>query len=56
MPVKRFAVFDYAQYYPGGGWCDFQASFDTIEEAKAHPDVTQIVDLQTGKVVYGEQP
>ena len=23
-------------YYPGGGWCDYVASFPTVDEAKAH--------------------
>lgn len=53
--VKRFAAFSYQQYYPAGGWCDFTGSYDTVEEARV-TDPTQIVDLTTGQVVYGEQP
>lgn len=33
--MKRFLVFAYDSYYPGGGWGDFQKSFDTLEAAKA---------------------
>ncbi len=53
--MKRYLVFCYEQYYPGGGWCDFQGSYDTLEEAKlAGP--TQIVDSTIGEVIYGERP
>jgi hypothetical protein len=34
--MKRFAVFAYDTYYPGGGMSDFQVSFDTIDEARDH--------------------
>lgn len=50
--MKQFAAFSYANYYPGGGWCDFAGTFDTLEEAKQHG--RQVVDLHTGKVVYGD--
>lgn len=47
--IKRFACFDYQQYYPGGGWDDFVGSFDTIQEAVA-TRCCQIVDLKTGLI------
>lgn len=31
--MKRFVVFAYDTYYPGGGMSDLFGSFDTIEEA-----------------------
>jgi hypothetical protein len=33
--MKRYLLFTYDSYYPGGGWTDFAGSFDTIEEARA---------------------
>lgn len=56
--VKRYMVFGSESYYPGGGWSDFVASFDTQAEAvkcaddfcnKKHPEV---VDLETGDDIY----
>ncbi len=52
--MKRYALFHFDQYYPGGGWNDFQGSFDTPEEAGAvrcTSDYRQIIDLQTGQDV-----
>lgn len=57
---KRFALFMGNQYYPRGGWEDFIAAFDTVDEAmlQAAKDLHQftycwanIADLQTGKIV-----
>ena len=31
--MKRYLVFAYPVYYPGGGWSDFIADFDSIEDA-----------------------
>jgi hypothetical protein len=31
--VKRYLLFTYEDYYPGGGWSDFRGSFDTPEDA-----------------------
>lgn len=31
--MKRFALFAGDDYYPGGGWKDFRASFDTEQAA-----------------------
>lgn len=51
MPVKRFVGFDFVDYYPEGGWNDFVASYDSLEEAMAVGH-RQIVDLHTGERVY----
>jgi len=54
--MKRFAVFDYPEFYPGGGWNDFEGWYDSLEEAlSAHPSASQVVDLHTGQVVHGDQ-
>lgn len=59
--MKRFALFLGNQYYPSGGWEDFYAAFDTVEDAKAQaekelPELTyawaNIADLQVGKMVW----
>lgn len=33
--MKRYWLFEFDQYYPGGGMYDFKGDFDTIEEADA---------------------
>lgn len=55
--LKRFLLFSGSDYYPGGGWDDFVASFDTLEEAKdrkSHRDWNQMVDSETGEAVLHE--
>lgn len=54
--MKRFLIFSYDQYYPGGGWGDFKGAADTIEEARTvaatlKDDFIEIVDLETLKEV-----
>lgn len=54
--VKRFALFCFPSFYPGGGWSDFVDSFESIsealqsQEAKASEHI-QIIDLQTGEEI-----
>lgn len=43
MKIKRFVVFKMEQYYPGGGFNDYDSSWDTKEEAEA-----QIAKLMAG--------
>ena len=55
--MKRFGVFTYDQYYPRGGWDDFRAAHDTLDEAKEHvkqrnPEYYHIVDFTTGQKVW----
>lgn len=50
LMLKRYLVFDYGDYYPGGGWNDFVGSFDSLEEARAS-EHREIVDTQTGERV-----
>jgi hypothetical protein len=33
--MKRYWLFTYGRYYPGGGMNDFAGQFDTVEEALA---------------------
>jgi hypothetical protein len=54
--MRRYALFVFDDYYPGGGWHDFVGTFDSVEAAKAHPDYgkydnSQIIDLLTEKEV-----
>lgn len=34
MKIKRYVLFVWYKYYPGGGWCDYVDSFNNIDEAK----------------------
>ena len=63
--VKRFVLFAYETYYPGGGWGDFVRSFDTEAEAreylandprdaqgfKVSTDNRDLIDLDSGEEV-----
>ena len=56
--MKRFLLFAVHNYYPGGGWNDFQGSYDTLDEATIAGIVAgqkfddwEIVDSTIGKVV-----
>lgn len=57
--LRRYALFAFEQYYPGGGWEDFKGSFDTLDEAREamtrpeirDKDFVQIVDLYDGSRV-----
>jgi hypothetical protein len=59
MPLKRYLLFDYDDYYPSGGWHDFRQSFDSVVEAEAywlaHPEDhcsnPQLVDGLSGEVI-----
>lgn len=57
--MKRFLLFRFPEYYPAGGWGDFEAAFDTMQEAhdaalaaNQHDD-WQVVDLEVLKVISG---
>lgn len=60
--MKRYLLFQFYSYYPSGGWEDFVADGDTIEELKVLPVYkkepwalnNQIVDTTTMKVVVME--
>ena len=60
--MKRYLLFTGENYYPRGGWKDFVASFDIVEEAckderiqdlpgKYNYGWYHIVDTTTGKIV-----
>ena len=40
VKLKRYMLFRFSTYYPSGGWNDFVASFDTLDEAVAHINST----------------
>lgn len=54
---KRYLVFLFPAYYPGGGWSDLAESFDTEAEAVAYANASryenrEVVDIETGEDVY----
>lgn len=54
--MKRYLVFAFDYYYPGGGWNDFVSAHDTVEEAQKagkdkNLDCYQIVDIETGEQI-----
>lgn len=58
VAVKRYLVFAGEDYYPVGGWGDFQQSFDTQPDALACAQEhekegkwTHVIDLGTGRQV-----
>ena len=49
MKVKRFLVFEFTPGKQRGGWDDFKASYDTVEEVMAnHSGRCQLIDIETG--------
>ena len=59
--MKRYLLFSGDNYYPSGGWYDFDESFDSLEGAREHieklkkehhPDWAHIVDTETGNVFF----
>lgn len=57
--MKRFLVFCFDTFYPHGGWEDFAASYDTLEEAVDHKpdkDNVQVVDSATGTLLHTGGP
>lgn len=57
-PLKRFFLFSGDTYYPSGGWHDFTASYDTLEEAIAAAkslgkyEWFHVIDSTDGEEVY----
>lgn len=57
--MKRYLVFSIIDYYPAGGWGDFDSSHEKLEDARAASariekepgECGQIVDLETETVV-----
>lgn len=52
-----FLLFCGQSYYPGGGWEDYEGSFETIEEAVERvanmggmTDWWHVVNLETGRI------
>lgn len=56
--VKRYALFSGLTYYPAGGFDDFVAASDDVDELKAKAtrtndaDWAHIVDLESMRVIY----
>lgn len=56
--LRRYLLFTFYDYYPCGGWGDFDGSFNSVEEAKEfaksknhHIDNIEIIDIVTGEEV-----
>lgn len=54
--MKRYLIFAYDSYYPGGGWNDYVGSEDTLVAvgkalARNTQDWWHVVDSTTGKIV-----
>jgi hypothetical protein len=50
--MKRFLLFTGDDYYPAGGWGDFQDSYDTLIEAtsaKTTGDWWHVIDATNGE-------
>jgi len=58
--MRRFLVFAWPEFYPGGGWSDFVDSFDCEKGAvecadsklKFNNGGVEVIDLHSGKDVY----
>lgn len=58
--MKRYLVFIYPSYYPGGGWSDFVGSFVSSQEAFDFADAykgensggTEVIDLESEEDIY----
>jgi len=58
--MKRYHVFAYPEYYPGGGWSDHVGSTDDREEAIGQADAllsrytggVEVIDLETEEDIY----
>lgn len=59
--LKRYLVFAGAAYYPSGGWKDYRAECDSLDEAKAYCDGymsgdrhywAHVVETDTHEIVY----
>lgn len=58
--MKRFHVFGYESYYPGGGWSDHIGSYNTADEAITYADSVEkkwsggieVIDLETEEDIY----
>lgn len=56
--LKKYLLFAFDNFYPSGGWSDFQGDFETLEEALKMGkeagrafDRWEIVDSETRKVI-----
>jgi hypothetical protein len=56
--MKRYYVFGYDAYYPGGGWSDFKKSFINKDAAIAYADSLkcgggiEVIDIKTEEDIY----
>lgn len=58
--LKRFLLFEYDDFYPGGGWRDFTGDFDAEHEARARrsngtKENWHIVDTLAPGIIAGNQ-
>lgn len=63
--MKRFLVFRGDHYYPSGGWNDFYASYEKVEDAltaseslvtSKAADWSHVIDIETGeRITYADE-
>lgn len=54
--MKRYLLFTGYNYYPSGGWDDFNSAWDTLEEAKDAGEVTVNTGADWAHIVDIEYP
>lgn len=60
MSIKRYMVFAWPEFYPGGGWSDFVGSFSNKDDAVRCADSklevcnggVEVIDLESGEDTY----
>lgn len=56
-PIKRYVIYCYDQYYPGGGMNDCLGWTDNLDDAVNHRprincDCHEVIDTMTGEIIY----
>lgn len=49
--MKEYLVFGWKRYYPDGGFLDFKASFDDLEEAIKYVMANMIIEFDFAQII-----
>lgn len=52
--MKRYLVFAYDNYYPTGGWNDFNEDFDNLADAIVHADNLILVGVKPHRYDFAD--